>query len=291
MNVIDFLQSNGVPFKRHGEHHHSRRGWVSVDCPKCSPGWNRFRLGFEIATGRTCCWVCGLQNGVAVLTHLTGVSLRDTAAVLRLGHGAERQAQRSHTGRLSLPRAGDLLPAHRKYLLGRQFDPDEIASLWGIRGIGPTGDMKWRILIPICDKIGRVVSWTTRAINDKTKARYISAKEDQESVPHKEILYGAHLAKHAIVVAEGPIDAWAIGPGGVGTLGIGFTHPQMCAMMEYPIRVVCFDAEDAAQTRAEELCRELSSVPGIVENVVLETGKDPAECDRREIADLRAKFF
>ena len=290
--LIELLRHNNIPLKQQGEHHHAGKGWVQIDCPKCSPGWGKFRLGFHPATGRSFCWVCGPVDGVAILSEVCNVSLRDSADTLRQPFRGERADNRPHTGKLQLPTAGELLPAHRAYLKGRGFDPDEIARVWGVGGIGPLGGtLAWRLLIPIKDPAGKTVSWTTRSIKKDAEIRYLSAAPEQEAVPHKELLYGAHLAKHAVVIVEGPISAWSIGPGAVATCGLGYSQQQMGAMLDYPVRAVCFDAEPAAQKRAAELCRELSAFPGRTENIELETGSDPAEIDPAEVAEIRAAFL
>ena len=290
-SLTDLLSKSRVDFKRHGEHHHVGKGWVGIDCPKCSPGWGTYRLGFETSTGRTHCWFCGALDGVAIIAELCGISLRESADALRKtdyqvdGH-TERVA-----GKLQLPPAGPLLEAHISYLRGRRFDPNEIIRLWNIKGIGMASRLAWRILIPICDKHGRTVSWTTRAVGRSVELRYISATPEEESFPHKELLYGAHHARNSIAVVEGPISAWGVGPGGVATCGIGWTEAQLIEMTKYPVRIVCLDSTPDAQRRAAQLCRELSAFPGVTENVCLESGKDPAEADRQEVDELRKLLF
>ncbi len=53
------------------------------------------------------------------------------------------------------------------------------------------------------------------------------------------------------------------------------------------MRVVCFDAESKAQERARRLADDLSPYGGVTTNVVLESGKDPAEASPKEIKQLR----
>jgi len=81
------------------------------------------------------------------------------------------------------------------------------------------------------------------------------------------------------VICEGPVDAWALGPGGVATCGVGYTAAQRAAASRYPVRVACFDSEPDAQQRAEVLCAELSVMPGQTMLWRLESGKDAATAD------------
>jgi len=185
---------------------------------------------------------------------------------------------------------GDFLEAHTSYLKKRGFDIEYLKSIWSIQAIGPALKLPWRLFIPIFDERGREVSWTTRAVGN-VESRYISASPEEEEIPHKTLLYGAHLAGSSIVVVEGPTDAWAIGRGCVATCGVGYSPEQFIKMSKYVHRIICFDSSDEAQERAEVLCRELSIFPGETENILLETGKDPAEADPEEIEDLRERYL
>ena len=195
-----------------------------------------------------------------------------------------------------LPRSGPLLKAHRNYLKRRAFDPNELQRLWGISGIKWGMGVKmglalsWRILIPIYYR-SEVVSWTTRAISKEAKLRYISADPEEESIPHKQLLFGEQYARHSVIVHEGPFDVFTTGPGAVGTLGTSFTSAQIRRIAKYPRRAICFDSSPSAQRRADELCDLLDVFPGDTYKVELETGSDPNECDPDEIEELRRKFL
>lgn len=191
---------------------------------------------------------------------------------------------------VALPRGrGKLLRAHRDYIRSRNLNPKTIVKLWGVEGIGMAPRLSWRIFIPI--HFGnQIVSWTTRSIG-KGGRRYWSASEEEEAIPHKTILYGEQYVRHSIVIVEGPLDVWAIGPGTVGTCGTGWSKEQLARASKYPIRAICFDAESEAQKRAERLCRELSVFPGETFNILLETGDDPSSAKKKEVQSIRRRFL
>jgi DNA primase len=137
---------------------------------------------------------------------------------------------------------------------------------------------------------GETVSWTTRAVGTDPR-RYISAAPEQEKVNHKTLLYGEELAGHAIVVVEGPIDAWAIGPGAVAIMGLHTTPEQIHRIGSHPLRAICCDNEMAALHRAERMACVLQQFPGETYIVQLETGKDPAEAEQGEIDEIRQRFL
>lgn len=190
-----------------------------------------------------------------------------------------------HQGTFKMPLGvSNMIGPHREYLRGRGIDPDEAESVWGVKGIGIAPKMPWRIWIPIHHK-GVLTSWATRSIG-KGK-RYINAPSDMEAYPAKRTLSGAHLANHVILVTESPMSRLLLGRGCVDTGGVGITEAQIRQMAKFPVRYVCLDADEVGQRKAEELCRLLSVIPGKTVNVVLESGKDPGECSKREQEQLK----
>jgi len=297
VNIEQCLIDGGVHYVD-SSHHHVRRGWVGADCPDCSPGQQKFRLGFELATGRCNCWFCGLKSGFDMLEHLTGFPRGKIASYWFDDHyekptSIEIEYKPKHVPRVIKPKGlEELGPAHRRYLESRGFDPDEIVRIWGVKGLANRSEIGWRIWIPIRNKSGLVVSWTSRAITDREKLRYLSAKESEEVEPHKKLLYGEHLVMgSSVIVFEGPIDAWSVGPGSVATCGTGFEESQVARLARYARRVICFDSSPDAQTRADDLCRRLEMFDGETIRVELETGDDAAESDQAERDELRRLFL
>ena len=289
MNYTELFQHLGIQAIQSG-HHHCRPGWLQMDCPACGPDTGKYHLGFHKTRGYFHCWVCGALPLVPTLQALSGQSPSLILALLREAAPAGPIEPRTpHSGRLSLPKGlCALQPAHRSYLQSRGFDPDEIASLWGVKGIGIAAKLSWRLFIPVTYR-HETVSWTTRAIGE-TNSRYISASQEEEKVNHKSLLYGADMAMHSVVVVEGPTDAWTIGPGTVAVLGLTVTQEQVERIKAYPIRAICFDSSPEAQRRGRKLADQLSLFPGET-HVVQMTGKDPATAPKSEVKALRKRFL
>jgi hypothetical protein len=285
MNIQDILDSLGIDYKAHGEHHHTTVGRIQTDCPRCTPDHKHYRLGWNLANGYASCWSCGHISIHWALYQLSGLHyevinnlLRDITPNSKLDHAI---------GRLEIPKGvGPLLKPHIDYIKSRGFDPTEVQRVWGVQGIGMTARLPWRLFIPISHN-GKTVSWTTRSISNETEMRYIAAGAEQESMSRQDLLYGQEHARHAVVCCEGPIDVWRIGHGAVATLGTSYSKGQVNKLSRYLKRIIVFDAEDNAQRRARELCHELEAFSGKTMNVVLETGKDPAEAKQREINQIR----
>lgn len=295
MTLQEVLTELGIRFAEGGQHRHVRPGWIGMDCPWCGPGSEKFHLGLNLEGryGRTAtCFRCGPHRIGDSLALASGRPLREVLGLLGNTPGKAPSSAlegRRRAGRVKIPPGlkSALEGPFRGYLAGRGFDPEGVVSLWGVKALsGDAGRLAWRLWIPV-RVAGEVVSWTTRAIG-KRVPKYLSAGPDEEKLGHKTLLYGADLAPGpAVIVVEGPLDAWAVGPGAVATFGLSVTREQVAAIGKHPLRVICFDAEPEAQVRARLLARELESLPGSTRVVELETGKDPAEADRAELDELR----
>jgi len=289
MDLQQFLSTHSVPCKQEGEHHHARSGWIQVDCPFCSKGSGRYRLGINLSHGYCNCWICGSRRLVEVMVALTGITY-PVAYALAKEIGWSKKPQERIVGKLKIPKAvGPLWEPHRKYLLERGFDPDEIERLWKVKGIGISSDLAWRLWIPIINR-GEIVSWTTRTIGHD-HPRYINASPGEESERQTTLLYGIDYVRHSVVVCEGPTDVWAIGPGAVCTMGLGYSQEQMLKIARIPRRAMCFDRESMALKRARRLASELMSFEGETSVIELDHGGDPASTDRKEIKEIREKFL
>lgn len=288
-SIADFLRGQGIPFREGGQHKHVRPGWVGVDCPRCGPGSGKFHAGICVDLSRAVCWRCGRLRVFDLLGQLCGLTWYEVRELVQ--PGAVPSALPVVRGKVKVPRGlHTLTKPYRQYLKGRGFDPTVIEDLWGVRGTGNIGRLAWRLWIPIYDPTGQCVSWTTRAIGE-TDARYISASPDEESVNLKTLLYGEHLAEQAVIVVEGPVDVWAIGPGGVAILGLQTTPEQLARIGSHPVRAICCDSEPAAQRRAERIAATVRQYPGETYIVELETGKDVAAAEPEEIEELKKRFL
>jgi hypothetical protein len=293
MNYLDVIDRLGIDHRLPGQSKDVRAGFVGLVCPSCGGrsaknAGTAYYLGVNVTTGWASCWRCGKHRLLDVLAEASGEPRHLIAGLLKQTDLAAPLPERKR-GKLRIPAGvGPLLKPHKEYLQGRGFDPDAIAATWSVGGIGLAGRLAWRLFLPVTYS-GEVLSWTTRAIADVPK-RYHAASPEEEVIRLKDLLYGEDLAGPAIVLVEGPTDAWAIGPGAVATCGIGGTmaisREQLRRAIRHPVRAVCFDNEPAAQIRARQVVAELSLWPGKTFLIELEAD-DPGSASRREIRLLR----
>lgn len=292
MNIRDILRHLKIPFKEHGESPLVTAGWVGITCYWCDRGLGNTGLGIHTQKLSTTCWRCGPHNLVEALSLISEQPYGAIKALLG-GLVPESPTTPKKLGKLELPPGiGPLLAPHRRYLQRRGFDPDELAEKWGIKGIGPcAGKYSWRIFLPIYGPDGTTVSWTTRAIGDVPHGdRYRGASREQSAIPRGEVLFGEHLAKHAVVVVEGPFGAIWGGPGFVCTAGVGFSRAQILRISKHSVRCILFDNEPAAQRRARSLANQLACFSGET-HIIQTSGSDPDTSPLSERDEIRSLYL
>jgi len=289
MKFKEILSQLNIPTAPEG-HHHARPDWINLDCPYCGRDSQKWHLGYSIEGGFLNCWQCGghnLINTLMEITHLPYYQIKKLVSDLEPSFIKREKP----TGKLIMPSGiKHLSSIHKKYLHSRGFNWRKIQCIWQIKGIGIAPNLQWRIFIPIIYH-SQIVSWTTRSISKKENiTRYISASEEEESMPHHELLYGEDFARGAVIVTEGVFDVWRIGVGAVCTFSTGYSQEQLERIVKYPTRAICFDNEKEAQKRARKLVNDLSVFPGDTYNIILDN-KDPAEESRKNIKQLRKEIL
>lgn len=290
--ITELLTDLNIEFRQHGEAQDVGHGWIGLICPMCHHP--RYLLGINLRSLAVSCWRCGRHRLGDVLAAASGRTIREVLPLIRqLDAYDASSGPRSEfrpSGRYQPPSGvAPLLAAHRRCLERWGFDPDECVQNWNIQGIGPGGEFRWRLFVPVV-RAGKPVSWTTRAIGERVALRYRSANPEHESVPIKHCLWGEDHAYHSAVIVEGFKQAMRIGRGAVATMGVGYTEQQLIRMSWFARRTIVFDNEPAAQRRAVELADALSIFPGETFTVCL-SGPQPDSSPAEEIAELRKGFL
>lgn len=291
MTFEEFLIDNGIECGTSGNKH-CHTGWLNFDCPYCSPGSDYWRMGFHLERAYTVCWVCGYHRLDNVIGRILGSQSNAKGIIENLDVPLSNVVDKYRNRKKFIrpPGVGNLGKMHREYLRERRIDPRAAAHFWKLQGIGANAPKRlaWRIYIPIHYE-GDEISYTARSVvKDCPDAdRYRTAELNEESIPHKHVLYGEDLVTGStIAVLEGPIDVIRVGPGCVATFGLGYSREQLLLIGRYPRRIICLDNQPQAQERARRLCDELSVFPGETLNVVL-NAKDPGSASEKELNRFR----
>lgn len=260
-------------------------GCVSIRC--CCPGCgDKSSHGhFNIRTGRYSCWKCKGAPAGQALAWAASIPVKEALGLIaKYSDGRTSQAahveKRATASTLKLPGSPTCPPAHRHYLEGRGFDPQELEFYHGIRytlmerweGV----DVGYRVIIPVQDLGGRVVAWQGRAISRVQEPRYLFPSVEKCLMHYKQTLYGAEACtrRKRVVVCEGVFDQWRLGPGAVCTFGTSLTREQVNLLANWEEVVFLFDPEEAAQAHAREYARDLAALGRKVEVCAAEFGLD-----------------
>lgn len=143
-----------------------------------------------------------------------------------------------------------------EYVLGRGFDPDELARDYGASYcLDAKLEYRWalnRLVIPV-HQDGKLAGWQARRIDEDKSFKYYSMPGWHAG----DQLYNFDAARlgRCVVIAEGVFDVWAVGREGVALFGKDVSPGQMrqlSALVEVePLVVLLLDPkEDSARGKA-----------------------------------------
>ncbi|WP_374571906.1 DNA primase [Phenylobacterium sp.] len=215
-------------------------------------------------------------------------------------------------GRFRLGYAPAGRAALKDYLIAKGARPGELVEAGLLiapeDGGSPYDRFRDRIIFPITDGRGRVVSFGGRAMDPQARAKYLNGPET--GLFHKgHVLYGLPEARKILgaapsgqtpplVVVEGYMDAIACqraGVAAVAPLGTALTEDQMELMWRLnPEPTLCFDADRAgklAASRAMDRALPLLKPGKSFKFAIVEGGKDPDDVLREQgAAALKAQL-
>lgn len=289
MDTARLLQELGIPFVTEGKN--ATRNGLSVRCPFCDDpsnhgSFHKYSLHYR-------CWRCKGGKGIDALKALSGANNAVIAQAMRNCGGpvAGRPSETQYASHLILP-GRDLLPYHRNYLLKRGLDPDYLIKMYGIRGTSPFDKFEGmnyanRIIIPIYDLHGNLVSFQGRDVTGAEGIeRYKVCPVKKALMHYKDTVYAGHLATgRRVVVVEGVVDAWKLGPGAVATFGTGCKAAQILALTNWPEVIFFFDPEPEAQAKAHAYAEELAMM-GVQVSVACEDFGTNPNGKKRDVGDL-----
>ena len=298
MDIQKLLHDHRIPIAPPGDSNY-HEGWANVRCPEC--GDHSTHLGFNIQTGHANCWRCGWKPLDKIIGKLLGVSIPEAKRLLKEYGGTPVRKvpevkRKPRTKAHKLPSdTGKMNSRHRRYLENRGFDPDKITAEWGVLGTGPIATLdkisyKHRILAPIWWN-GEQISWQTRDITGKAKAKYMACPKERELVEHQTVLYGRQEVWTEIgICVEGITDVWRLGTKAFATFGIDYTRQQLHKIVrQFQRIIIIFDQEPQAQAQAKKLRAELE-IRGL-EVIQIDLKKDPAELSEKQARSLVKKIF
>lgn len=289
-DAIKFLRDYNIDHVIQG-HSRARPGWVQIHCPFCA-GSRGYHLGINLLGEYSSCWRCKGKSIPAVVQALLNCSWPQAYQLVKQYNGRTRlpekyQKKIKTNKNVAWPTGTDkMTDRHAAYLINRKFDPDWLEEIYGLRGTGPVGEYKHRIIAPIFLN-GQMISYQGRDITGKSDLKYKACAEIDEAYDHKNSLYAVDLVKGtSAVIVEGFADAWRLGPGAIATFGTAFKAAQVKMIYERFNRVfLLYDAEAQAQKSAKDMGLKLSVAGVQVELLLLDEG-DPGEMSQDDANHL-----
>lgn len=319
MNWVDFLKRNRIPYSTRGPN--SSRGRVQIKCPYCTDDPSD-HLGIVIKTGKWNCWrnphVGIIHDGVHLAQTLLRCSeeeararLGEAAPALAGAEGLRASFARITGGQAPMKMIGmpdDFLPLNNgspfaapyiEYLKTRGYEESQIAWLTTTYDLhyARKGKFQGRIIIPVKDRSGNLLTWTGRTVRREDSLRYRTLSNRDQLASTKESLLGLPLLwrctnPRVLVICEGPFDAMWIstygrtfGVYGTCLFGLTLQREQTALLAElrerFERQVLILDS--SARRQAFRLAHsgldiDTASLPNGV--------KDPAELTANQAVEL-----
>ncbi len=295
MGIEKLLADYNIPYVTEG-HAKVTAGWVNVHCPFCV-GSQNYHLGIHKDGRGAHCWRCGTHSIVDALCKMLNLPKHRVISLLKEYKTGRRNITKAEPKvsifpiKLPTPN-GALSKYYRQYLIRRRFNPDYLERVWGVRETGPISlldeiDYSHRIIIPI-HWDGEMVSFQTRDITGRHKAKYMACPQRREKIHHKDIVYGKQsrlIKSDGIIVVEGVTDVWRLGSRSLATFGISFTMKQVLTLSKLNNKFhIIFDEEPQAQKQAKELAIKLQTLGKAVYVHTIEG--DPADLSQEDANHL-----
>ncbi len=240
-------------------------------------------------------------------------------AELRRPGGKEARAYLERRGlpetewaRFGVGLAPDSRTALKDYLIAKGARPAELVEAGLLiapeEGGAPYDRFRGRIMFPIADARGRILSFGGRALDPQARAKYLNGP-DSPLFDKSRVLYGLAEARRIaaaapadahppLVVVEGYMDVIACqraGIAAVAPMGTALTEGQMELLWRYhPEPTLCFDGDAAGQRAAGRVIERALPLLGpgrTLKFAMVEGGKDPDEVLREQgAAALKAQI-
>ncbi len=284
-NAEAFCIDYNIPYKTQGKN--CALGWVQINCVFHTPADQGTHLGFNLALDYCNCWKCGwhsLTDTITEVAHVNKFEARQIIKKYTQKSIVKKEHKKQIISTVQLPYGTTKLKQkHKDYLIKRNFNSDYLENVFDLKGTSHLGKYKFRIIAPVYLN-GQLISYQGRDITGKAELRYKACPKNLESLHHKYSLYGVDLVPNRkAVMVEGITDTWRLGKGAVSTFGTSWTIEQVqMSVNKFNTVFILFDAEDAAQMRAEKLAWNLSTLG--MKNVEIVSGinSDPGDLTQQE---------
>lgn len=303
-DALRFCRDFSIPYILPGESSSSKvtAGRLGVQCPNpnCDRNSEPDYGAFNIYGGYYSCWNCGGHKLNTVIkwflkigNHEAQSLMWDYSGTAIMSKALNHKKKKPGIKKIELP-GGNLKMSHWNYLKSRNFDPEYIIDKYNLLGVGKKPNtmleqqFRNRLIIPIYNKNGKLISYQGRDVSGKSKLRYKGCEIKKSVMNYKHTFYGWPFVKeNKVAIVEGIFDQWAMGDGFLCSFGTAVTAFQIKELISTFDKVfILFDPENTAQQLADKTATKIASFNKEVEVIKLDTDKDPgdlSEIDRKYI--------
>lgn len=293
-DAYQFMIDFGIDFVS-GPAEDTGKNWYGFTCPLCDD--QKMHAGMHKKSGGFHCHRCNNKDLVEVVAALAGVKRKDAFSILKQ-YGVqfsrnvitEKKIYKRKDIDIKFPYGcRELRKPHQDYLRSRNYDPFKIEREWGVLGTAKfAGAWSQRIIIPIYDIRGEIVSYQGRDITGKSSVRYRSLENEKSIIDLKYCLYGVqHVKGRRVIVTEGALDVWRLGYGSIALLGTSHTLAQLVELSRFDTVFLFFDQDEPESVvKAEMLTFDLSMI-----GVDAYTINAEIECDPGDLESVDAEYL
>lgn len=283
-DVLSYLQSRNIGYKTSGKNVSS--GWVGINCLYCIDNSNH--LGINLHSKTFNCFRCGeTGNAIKLIQTIEGSSVKNAFEIVEKFNGGVFTPKKTHyQSKLTFPIGATktFYSNQLKYLEKRNFNPEIAIKTYDLYSVGPIGDFKHRIIIPIYMN-KRIVAYVGRDTTEQAEIPYKNSPEEFSIKPVKSCLYNIDsVYRNTAIIVEGIFDSWRIGDGAIATFGTQYTHEQIRLLKGLARVFVMYDSD--ALNQAKRLAHDVSAIVPYVEVVALSEG-DPDNLSAGDVQALR----
>lgn len=263
------------------------KNWYGVTCPLCNDP--KMHGGFHKTGGGFFCHRCENKYLLEVISALSGVRRNEAFAILKQygvsfsKHVDVKKEYKRKDIDVKFPYGTrELRKPHQQYLRERNYNPFELERKWGILGTGKfAGSWSHRVIIPVYDEKGNLVTYQGRDITGKSPVRYKALENEKSILDLKYCLYGIERVKgRRVVVNEGAFDVYRLGYGAVAFFGASHTTAQISLLSSFDTVFLFFDQnEPESIVKGEMLTFDLNLIGVETYNVEADIDCDPGDLD------------
>ena len=162
--------------------------------------------------------------------------------------------------------------------------------------------LRGRVIIPICDILGKPVAFGGRILTaDENQPKYLNTPET-EIFSKGKLLFALNKSSRAImsantaIIVEGYMDAISLISAGienvVASLGTAFTEEQAKLLVRYARKIIfCYDSDEAGQRATVRALPIMKHTGAEVFILIIPDGKDPDEFIRKHGKDAFSQLL